>query len=96
MLESRFSAVGIRAQYGHHVIDGRVELGALADRGHGELGGRGTQRGLELRPRALFILELLNELAVLGFPLLFRRWAWPSAPSAQVSAGLSAARGTKA
>ncbi len=73
MLESRFSAVA-SVQHRHNVIDGRIELGALAERRERELTRGGAQRGLELRPSALLVLELIDELAVFTLSLLFGRY----------------------
>ena len=72
------------------MIDGRIELRALAERGHRELTGGGAQRGLELRPRALLVLELVYELAVLMLPLLFRRYLSHRRDCARDHGGISA------
>ncbi len=56
------------------MIDRGIELRGAAERGDSELARSTAQRGLELRPRALFVLELGHELAVLVFPLVLGRY----------------------
>ena len=73
MLESRLSAVGPCGARPSRDRSPHRARSSDPSRPRKLAGGR-TQRGLELGPRALFILELLNELAVLVLPLLFRRY----------------------